>query len=117
LHNNFQHFPGGAKKTTAAPSKTPSVNVNTNPTMPTNSVESVVVETNSINGALVGPGVARPSRVLNMPVDPNEPTYCLCNQVSYGEMIACDNPGVSILILIYCVIYTFFTFILHTHFI
>ena len=22
-----------------------------------------------------------------MPVDPNEPTYCLCQQVSYGEMI------------------------------
>lgn len=31
-----------------------------------------------------------------MPVDPNEPTYCLCHQVSYGEMIGCDNPDVSI---------------------
>jgi len=30
--------------------------------------------------------------VLDMPVDPNEPTYCICHQVSYGEMIACDNP-------------------------
>lgn len=28
----------------------------------------------------------------DMPVDPNEPTYCLCHQVSYGEMIGCDNP-------------------------
>ena len=37
-----------------------------------------------------------PSDVLDMPVDPNEPTYCLCNQVSYGEMIGCDNPDVSI---------------------
>ncbi|XP_016413947.1 inhibitor of growth protein 5-like [Sinocyclocheilus rhinocerous] len=33
-----------------------------------------------------------PSDVLDMPVDPNEPTYCLCHQVSYGEMIGCDNP-------------------------
>ena len=33
--------------------------------------------------------------VLDMPVDPNEPTYCLCHQVSYGEMIGCDNPDVS----------------------
>ena len=33
--------------------------------------------------------------VLDMPVDPNEPTYCICNQVSYGEMIGCDNPDVS----------------------
>lgn len=29
-------------------------------------------------------------------VDPNEPRYCLCNQVSYGEMICCDNPTCSI---------------------
>lgn len=27
--------------------------------------------------------------------DPNEPRYCLCNQVSYGDMVACDNPDVS----------------------
>jgi len=31
------------------------------------------------------------SDVLDMPIDPNEPTYCICNQVSYGEMIGCDN--------------------------
>ena len=34
--------------------------------------------------------------VLDMPVDPNEPTYCSCHQVSYGEMIGCDNPDVSL---------------------
>lgn len=28
--------------------------------------------------------------------DPNEPRYCLCNQVSYGDMVACDNEDVSI---------------------
>ena len=28
--------------------------------------------------------------------DPNEPTYCLCEQVSYGEMICCDNAQCSI---------------------
>lgn len=37
----------------------------------------------------------QPSDVLDMPVDPNEPTYCLCHQVSYGEMIGCDNPDVG----------------------
>jgi hypothetical protein len=26
--------------------------------------------------------------------DPNEPRYCLCNQVSYGDMVACDNEEV-----------------------
>lgn len=40
----------------------------------------------------------QPSDVLDMPVDPNEPTYCLCHQVSYGEMIGCDNPDVSVLL-------------------
>ncbi|KAE8629831.1 hypothetical protein XENTR_v10000608 [Xenopus tropicalis] len=29
-------------------------------------------------------------------IDPNEPTYCLCNQVSYGEMIGCDNDECTI---------------------
>eukprot|EP00040_Diaphanoeca_grandis_P021664 m.115661 g.115661 ORF g.115661 m.115661 type:complete len:261 (-) comp28438_c1_seq1:341-1123(-) len=24
-------------------------------------------------------------------VDPNEPRYCICNQVSYGDMVGCDN--------------------------
>lgn len=28
--------------------------------------------------------------------DPNEPRYCICNQVSYGEMVACDNAEVFI---------------------
>ncbi|KQJ83904.1 PHD finger protein ING2 isoform X1 [Brachypodium distachyon] len=26
-------------------------------------------------------------------IDPNEPTYCVCHQVSYGDMIACDNEN------------------------
>ncbi|XP_037096047.1 inhibitor of growth protein 1 [Syngnathus acus] len=26
----------------------------------------------------------------DLPIDPDEPTYCLCEQVSYGEMIGCD---------------------------
>jgi len=28
-------------------------------------------------------------------VDPDEPTYCLCNRVSFGTMIACENDEVS----------------------
>ncbi|XP_018486844.1 PHD finger protein ING1-like [Raphanus sativus] len=33
---------------------------------------------------------------LDLHVDPKEPTYCICNQVSYGEMIACDNNECTI---------------------
>ncbi|CAD5205513.1 unnamed protein product [Bursaphelenchus okinawaensis] len=32
-----------------------------------------------------------PTTVVDMPVDPNEPTYCLCNRVSFGQMVMCDN--------------------------
>lgn len=33
----------------------------------------------------------REASPADLPIDPNEPTYCLCDQVSYGEMIGCDN--------------------------
>lgn len=29
------------------------------------------------------------------PIDPDEPVYCFCNQVSFGDMIACDNTNCS----------------------
>lgn len=28
-------------------------------------------------------------------IDPNEPRYCYCHQVSFGDMIACDGENVS----------------------
>lgn len=31
---------------------------------------------------------------IDEPIDPNEPRYCICNQVAYGTMVACDNKGV-----------------------
>uniref|UniRef100_A0A1B6DWI8 Inhibitor of growth protein n=1 Tax=Clastoptera arizonana TaxID=38151 RepID=A0A1B6DWI8_9HEMI len=48
------------------------------------------------NPLAILPGITHPADVLDMPVDPNEPTYCLCHQVSYGEMIGCDNPDCPI---------------------
>ncbi|XP_061565854.1 inhibitor of growth protein 2 [Cololabis saira] len=33
----------------------------------------------------------RDASPVDFAIDPNEPTYCLCEQVSYGEMIGCDN--------------------------
>lgn len=32
-----------------------------------------------------------PPREEEPAIDPEEPTYCLCDQISYGEMIMCDN--------------------------
>ncbi|KAL6894084.1 hypothetical protein ACP4OV_008182 [Aristida adscensionis] len=31
---------------------------------------------------------------VDQTIDPNEPTYCICHQISYGDMIACDNENV-----------------------
>ena len=31
----------------------------------------------------------------DLPIDPNEPKYCYCKQVSFGEMVACDNDSVN----------------------
>jgi len=31
-------------------------------------------------------------------IDPNEPQYCLCNQIAYGTMVACDNKKVCIIV-------------------
>ncbi|XP_013882813.1 inhibitor of growth protein 2 [Austrofundulus limnaeus] len=33
----------------------------------------------------------RDTSPVDFAIDPNEPTYCLCEQVSYGEMIGCDK--------------------------
>ncbi|XP_057864822.1 PHD finger protein ING2 isoform X2 [Cryptomeria japonica] len=30
---------------------------------------------------------------VDQPNDPNEPTYCVCHEVSFGDMIACDNEN------------------------
>jgi inhibitor-of-growth protein 1 len=30
------------------------------------------------------------------PLDPDEPTYCICQQISFGEMIGCDNSRCAV---------------------
>ena len=29
-------------------------------------------------------------------LDPTEPVYCYCRRVSFGEMVACDNPDCAV---------------------
>ncbi|TPX43701.1 hypothetical protein SeLEV6574_g04903 [Synchytrium endobioticum] len=50
-------------------------------------------KTTKKNGELKGQGQIS---LVELPIDPNEPLYCLCNQVSYGNMIACDNDDCEI---------------------
>lgn len=39
--------------------------------------------------------------------DPNEPRYCICNQVSYGEMVACDNAEVIYNVFLKFILYEY----------
>jgi hypothetical protein len=36
-------------------------------------------------------------------IDPNEPRYCVCNRVSFGVMIGCENKEVRQSIFVYFV--------------
>ncbi len=55
----------------------------------TSSKEKESLPATSAVSSLLAPGI--PQEVLEMPIDPNEPTYCICQDVSWGEMIGCDN--------------------------
>ena len=43
-----------------------------------------------------GPPALEPDSGIPAAVDLGEPVYCYCQRVSYGEMIACDNPDCAI---------------------
>lgn len=34
--------------------------------------------------------------VEEVEIDPNEPLYCICRQVAFGDMIACDNDSCTV---------------------
>lgn len=64
-------------------------------TAPSTSVIPAVVQQPSIPSTVAAATatIAEPENP-DWPYDPNEPRYCICNQVSYGDMVACDNSDV-----------------------
>ena len=40
-------------------------------------------------------GAGQEKEVEDVPVDPDEPRYCICGDVSWGTMVACENGEVS----------------------
>ncbi|XP_014669538.1 PREDICTED: inhibitor of growth protein 3-like [Priapulus caudatus] len=40
-----------------------------------------------------GANAGASSETTDWQYDPNEPRYCICNQVSYGDMVGCDNES------------------------
>lgn len=43
-----------------------------------------------------GEGEGEEESPMDVDVDPEEPLYCHCRQVAFGNMIACDNPACPI---------------------
>jgi hypothetical protein len=46
-------------------------------------------------GGMLGAGGLL-ARGAELPVDPNEPTYCSCQRVSFGDMVACESDACPI---------------------
>jgi inhibitor of growth protein 4 len=51
------------------------------------------------NSDIYGTGIPASTDTIKMAEEKDEteeePLYCVCRQVSYGDMVACDNPNVS----------------------
>lgn len=73
-----------------APVAVPNVNSMTAPTvgLPSSALNPGTNLTISENGLVV-----EQTNEGEWSYDPNEPRYCTCNQVSYGDMVACDNDA------------------------
>ncbi|KAL0088308.1 hypothetical protein J3Q64DRAFT_1725028 [Phycomyces blakesleeanus] len=39
------------------------------------------------------PSIGHNGAMAELDIDPNEPRYCYCNQVSFGDMVACDGEN------------------------
>eukprot|EP00644_Phytophthora_capsici_P013209 jgi/Phyca11/5426/fgenesh1_pm.PHYCAscaffold_5_\ len=50
--------------------------------------KSVAEVTVSVPAAAAGPVILASE---DLPIDPNEPIYCSCRRVSFGQMVGCDN--------------------------
>lgn len=81
--------------TSAAANSTNTTTVaNTNPssaTKKTNAGTGKKKKRKSRNQSQIVAKEETPPREEEPLIDPNEPTYCLCDQISFGEMIMCDN--------------------------
>ncbi|XP_027194119.2 inhibitor of growth protein 4-like [Dermatophagoides pteronyssinus] len=52
--------------------------------------------TTTMNGLTTKGKMITSTELMDMEVDPNEPLYCICHQVSFGEMVGCDDPDCQI---------------------
>lgn len=98
---HFRKVPGLNIPTNGTPSAPVSLNLNSAPpNQPTPPILNSTPDPESPPAPMSVLGenglVVDPSTDGDWSYDPNEPRYCVCNQVSYGDMVACDNEAVSI---------------------
>lgn len=83
-------------ETSSTKASTSSQNNNSNKQKTTNNKNNKKKRTSKSSGRQsAGQNSSRDARDDTPPpeetIDPDEPTYCLCDQISFGEMILCDN--------------------------
>lgn len=48
----------------------------------------------TLHSSRPNPAIGQNGALPEIEIDPNEPKYCYCNQVSFGDMVACDGENV-----------------------
>lgn len=61
----------------------------------------VYVCTRTHHSSRPSPSTSHHGSLAELEIDPNEPRYCICNQVSFGDMVGCDGENVSSLLFFY----------------
>lgn len=59
---------------------------------------SVAAETPAIMEQVASASEAVDDAVME--ADPDEPRYCICNEVAFGDMVACDNKKVRVFLIV-----------------
>ncbi|KAI3481433.1 hypothetical protein L1887_56135 [Cichorium endivia] len=83
------------QRTTSLPSPSPQPAVPGQPTRKRGGRRKPRPSTGRRKTTLADPVVVRPD-VSDMPDDPTEPRYCYCDQISFDQMVACDNDDCPI---------------------
>jgi hypothetical protein len=61
---------------------------------------TLVSQVHAVNDSSIARSLARPKKRAALDatevIDPDEPVYCTCRQVSFGDMIACDEASCAV---------------------
>ncbi|KAG2233843.1 hypothetical protein INT48_005289 [Thamnidium elegans] len=52
-----------------------------------------VRKSRTLHSSRPNPAIGHNGTLPEIEIDPNEPRYCYCNQVSFGDMVACDGEN------------------------